>query len=147
MISYETSGNTKNRQMNKKVIHRTTIINVPALTKIHREAFRDTISEQEMTWFVKHCLTYWIKDIAYVTIGSTNNHQIILSLAVRPKYQRKGYGTRLMLYALRKNKQRTTVMCSIRKVRFYEKFGFKKIRVYKHYSNWNGQNAVLMIKD
>lgn len=88
------------------VIRRATITNVPALTKIHREVFsgRWNLSEQDMTWLVKHCLTYWIKDIGYISVCSTNGYQRIESLVVIPKYQRKGYGTRLVRHALMKSK-------------------------------------------
>lgn len=91
------------------------------------------------------------KIIGYI-VASKNNSGHIISLAVHPKFRRKGVGSILLEEALKsmKNEGISLVKLEVNEnnnsaINFYKKHGFKILRKIKEYYE-DGSNALLFYK-
>lgn len=77
----------------------------------------------------------------------------IVSVAVLPDYRRRGIGTMMMFKSLERLKESYSVsevylevrVSNLPAINLYEKLGFKKVRVIKHYY-LDGEDAFVMAK-
>ena len=86
------------------------------------------------------------KIIGYVVGDKERN--LVVSIAIHPKYRRRGYGKMLMEHLLKH--MNGEVVLQVRKsnkgaIQFYKKLGFKEKKELKRYY-MDGENAILMVK-
>ena len=93
------------------------------------------------------------KVVGYADYWVTFDSATICQIAIKPKYQRLGLGSKLMeeilkdCYAKRAIHLTLEVRESNEKgIKFYQKYGFKTVLVKEHYYS-NGENALYMVKE
>ncbi len=93
------------------------------------------------------------KLIGYIIYRVVKEEMHVLNIAIRPDWQGKGYGKRLMKWAMERERKEGVkyVTLEVRKsnikaIRLYEKLGFQKLRVIKNYYMQPVEDAVVMIK-
>lgn len=91
--------------------------------------------------------------IGYIIYRVVKEEMHVLNIAIRPDWQGKGYGKRLMKWAMERERKEGVkyVTLEVRKsnikaIRLYEKLGFQKLRVIKNYYMQPVEDAVVMIK-
>ncbi len=90
------------------------------------------------------------KTIAFLNLMFTPDEVSILNLAVLKEFKRKGFGKKLMLFAIERAKEKKISKITLEvdaensvAINLYTKLGFKKTRVRKKYYN-NGNDCVEM---
>ena len=93
------------------------------------------------------------KICGYCGIWVIDNTSQITTIAINPSLQRLGYGKKLLDYIIKVLKKRkvTIITLEVRitnkgAIKMYQKFGFYKVAIRKHYYE-NGEDAFLMKLD
>ncbi|RLG59523.1 ribosomal-protein-alanine N-acetyltransferase [Candidatus Geothermarchaeota archaeon] len=150
-----------NQTTNNVKIRKFRVEDIKKILKLERECFKEPYDFLTFIYF-------WRRDPNGFLVAEADNDVIgyviansrffrkeegeIVSIAVKPKYRRKGIGKRLMLEAIRylKSKGVKRVGLEVREgnkeaISFYELIGFKKAYVIPRYYS-DGENAVKMFK-
>jgi len=95
--------------------------------------------------------TIYSLPIAYLLAWPKKSKMEIISIAVDPKYRRLGMGKKLINYIIRKSKRMKLKNIALevktingKAIKFYEKIGFKTVKILKRYYK-DGKSAQRMI--
>jgi ribosomal-protein-alanine N-acetyltransferase len=149
----------KNRKSETKIkIKKTLLSNLDRVSEIEKASFSvDAYSKKRLHFLCKHkdnCFMLAVLNdlpVAYILACPEKLKMNIISIAVDPKYQKLGIGTKLINFIIRKSKRMkfkevSLEVSTINKgaINFYNKIGFKTVNIIKKYYK-NGKSAQKMI--
>jgi ribosomal-protein-alanine N-acetyltransferase len=139
----------------KPKIRKMTLAHLDAVVQIEKQLFSDPWSRRSFQFEIlanqyslplvllldKNLIGY---GIVWIIFGEFH----IANLAIHPDYQQKGFGSYLLKEILKKAVGLDYAILEVREsnlkaIRLYEKFGFERIAVRRHYYS-NGDDAIIM---
>ncbi len=132
---------------------------IKRIVELEEEIFGETLGEEMLSNEISNPLVWFrVLELNQNIIGYIGgyfylNDGEIINFLIDKRFQRLGYGTNLFKALLdeanAKNIQRITLEVKVSNevaIKFYNKFGFKKISIRKNYYK-NGEDAVVMMKE
>lgn len=131
---------------------------IPFVVRIEEATLGESLGEAMLSRYVDNqmCVSY-VYDIdnivaGYISCNFDGDALEVCNLCIASNYQNKGYGTKLLAYALNEAYIRgaqTSVIDvrdnNLRAIHLYEKLGYKRIHIRKNYYK-NGDDAIVLLK-
>jgi len=141
----------------KPKIEKMTLAHLDDVIEIEKQLFTDPWSRRSFQFEIlanQYSLPLVLlidkKVIGYTIVWIIFGEFHIANIAIHPNYQRKGLGSYLLSEVLKKSVGLKHAILEVREsnlnaIRLYERFGFEKISVRRHYYS-DGDDAIIMRK-
>lgn len=141
----------------KPKIEKMTLAHLDDVIEIEKQLFTDPWSRRSFQFEIlanQYSLPLVLlmdkKVIGYTIVWIIFGEFHIANIAIHPNYQRKGFGSYLLSEVLKKSVGLKHAILEVRQsnlnaIRLYERFGFEKIAVRRHYYS-DGDDAIIMRK-